>query len=385
MAWIESHQTLRDHPKTRRLARALGCNRAATVGWLHLWWWWALDYADDGSLERFSDADIEDGVGWDGADGALVDGLLRAGFLDDNRCIHDWDDYAGKLVRDRIANRQRMRAARAAHVRTTDDAQDPVVPARAVHVQDTSGARAPATQPDPTGPDHTAPDPTGPDPTKPTLRLVGDGDGDGAGTTERATGWTFHLAALSPSARAVLLAMRDAWGKKQTIRLNPTQVAALDDALAELGEARLVESASWAAGAGLDYGSGALGKMIRAARTKRAQDDDAGDPGPSEQPATLGRAVVDVSDWGASDRVWVQAADWLQRQLSATNYQTFIAPLRARRRGDQLILAAPTPDVLAMVSSRMAGLILRAVRDRDADLSIDWVLGVARDRVSVAQ
>jgi hypothetical protein len=57
MAWLESHQDLRDHPKTARLRRRLGVSLPAAIGHLHLLWWWALTYADDGDLSGY-DPDV---------------------------------------------------------------------------------------------------------------------------------------------------------------------------------------------------------------------------------------------------------------------------------------------------------------------------------------
>ena len=52
MAWIESHQALGRHPKLRRLARALNISHPTAVGDLHYLWWFAIDFAQDGSLGR---------------------------------------------------------------------------------------------------------------------------------------------------------------------------------------------------------------------------------------------------------------------------------------------------------------------------------------------
>jgi hypothetical protein len=108
MAWIESHQELARHPKTKRLARAAGISIPAAIGHLHLLWWWALDYAQDGSLHGFTPEDIADGMEWDGEDAnGFVEALINAGFLDQEDdgtlSIHDWHDYAGRLINQRKA------------------------------------------------------------------------------------------------------------------------------------------------------------------------------------------------------------------------------------------------------------------------------------------
>lgn len=113
MAWIESHQELRDHPKVRRFARRLGISIPAAIGHLHLLWWWALDYAMDGDLSKYDAADIADAAQWDGDPDEFLAALMEcgvgggAGFVertdDGELLLHDWWDYAGKLIQQRTA------------------------------------------------------------------------------------------------------------------------------------------------------------------------------------------------------------------------------------------------------------------------------------------
>lgn len=130
MAWIESHQALGQHPKTRKLARKLGCSVPAAVGHLQFLWWWALDYAPDGNVTRFEEDDIADAVLWEGAGSQLVAALIDSGFIDlegDEKTIHDWDEYAGRLLDKRAANTRRKQESRARHASVTRDT--PVTPA----------------------------------------------------------------------------------------------------------------------------------------------------------------------------------------------------------------------------------------------------------------
>lgn len=145
MAWLESHQALADHPKTRKLMRILGVSKPTAIGHLHCLWWWALDYADDGRLSRYDALDIAIGAEWEGEPADLVAALVQAGFLDrdgDTLTIHDWDDYAGKLVSRRRQNAQRMRDARAKHESSSMEDDPATYDARAPHVQGTQHARA---------------------------------------------------------------------------------------------------------------------------------------------------------------------------------------------------------------------------------------------------
>ena len=114
MAWIESHQAVGQHPKTKKLARRLGVSLPTVVGHLHYLWWWALDFAQDGVLDKFDAEDIADAMQWDGDADQLVEAMIYSGYIDDTpdgRHIHDWADYAGKLLERREKDRARKRSA----------------------------------------------------------------------------------------------------------------------------------------------------------------------------------------------------------------------------------------------------------------------------------
>lgn len=123
MAWIESHQDLANHPKTRRLMRTLQITRRDAIGMLHLLWWWAMEFASEGSLAGYSPEDLSDAVDWEGDAAALVDALTSAGFLEEvegELQIHDWWDYAGKLLEKRKQDAERKRAARTSKTNPQD-------------------------------------------------------------------------------------------------------------------------------------------------------------------------------------------------------------------------------------------------------------------------
>lgn len=126
--WIESHQSLRNHPKVIKAARLAGVSRVEIIGRLHYFWWWALDYARDGDITKYDDADIESAIDWPGERGVFVKALIdcgnngQAGLIDitpdGSRYIHDWYQYAGKLIeyRERDAERKRdIRRTSAGH------------------------------------------------------------------------------------------------------------------------------------------------------------------------------------------------------------------------------------------------------------------------------
>ena len=121
MAWIESHQSLRQHPKTRRLSKHLGVSLPTTIGHLHCLWWWSLDYAPDGNLADIESDTIAAASEWAGDSSLLINALKDSGFLDDTMLIHDWNDYAGRLIGIRQKRAERMRQYRAATLPSRDN------------------------------------------------------------------------------------------------------------------------------------------------------------------------------------------------------------------------------------------------------------------------
>jgi hypothetical protein len=114
MSWLESHQSLRDHPKTRKLARRVGGIQQA-IGILHLLWWWCIDYARDGDLSRHDAEDIAIACAWDGEPAQIIRHLTECGFIDETKKglrVHDWMDYGGTLIAKKARDAARKRAGR---------------------------------------------------------------------------------------------------------------------------------------------------------------------------------------------------------------------------------------------------------------------------------
>lgn len=130
MAWIESHQSLANHRKLMRLCAQLGVSRPQAIGHLHLLWWWALDnVGPDGDLGDITDEELAMAAQWDGDPHEFADALTRSGFVDvhedGSRWLHDWWDYAGKLLDKRARDRERMRQARGSSSSGLSPSRDP--------------------------------------------------------------------------------------------------------------------------------------------------------------------------------------------------------------------------------------------------------------------
>jgi hypothetical protein len=139
MAWLEIHQEVVRHRKTKRLARLLGVGRPQAVGHLIFLWTWAFDYAPSGDLSAFEGVEIAEESGWEGDPETFVSALQSSGYMDgdmEHWYLHDWEVYAGRLLTKRAANAQRARDARQRKpdgVRNVDAAYgatrpDPTVP-----------------------------------------------------------------------------------------------------------------------------------------------------------------------------------------------------------------------------------------------------------------
>ena len=115
MAWIESHQSLGTHRKLLALCEELRLPDYAAIGMLHCLWWWALDNAPQGDLAGIYDRNLAGVSHWSGKPEAWRRALVSAGWPDEQdgrRTIHDWQDYAGKLIEKRGANAARQRRFR---------------------------------------------------------------------------------------------------------------------------------------------------------------------------------------------------------------------------------------------------------------------------------
>ena len=116
MAWLEIHQALPAHRKTLAAADALDMHPVHFMGHIITFWLWALDNVPDGNLDEVSARMIARAAQWEGDPDTLLNTLIEVGFIDqddDGLAIHDWYDYAGKLMEQRAKERERSRKRRA--------------------------------------------------------------------------------------------------------------------------------------------------------------------------------------------------------------------------------------------------------------------------------
>ncbi len=114
MAWIKSEQALGQHPKLKLLANELKITIPQAVGHLHLLWWWAVDYAENGDITRYKDF-VPFSAQWEGEPTDFTNALIKHGWIDDKDgklFIHDWVEYTGALIEIRQKDAERKRQSR---------------------------------------------------------------------------------------------------------------------------------------------------------------------------------------------------------------------------------------------------------------------------------
>jgi len=112
MAWIELHQTLPTNKKTLRMSIILKIEIPQAIGHLCMLWLWAIDNAQNGDLSGFYAEEIAQVSGWKGDGQEFFNALVKAGFVTEDKKLHDWYDYAGKLIDKRKEDADRKRTAR---------------------------------------------------------------------------------------------------------------------------------------------------------------------------------------------------------------------------------------------------------------------------------
>jgi hypothetical protein len=114
LAWIEVHQALFTHRKTLELAELLALPEVYASAHLIALWTWALDNAPTSCLPK-SARIIAKAAQYPGDAQAFIEACVKVGFIDevaDGWLIHDWDEYAGKLLYQRDRNRAKQQAWR---------------------------------------------------------------------------------------------------------------------------------------------------------------------------------------------------------------------------------------------------------------------------------
>jgi hypothetical protein len=113
--WIQVYSNLIRHPKVTKFADKLnltskdaGANVIA-AGMLVSLWLWAAQNATDGDLSECSDRAIAEAAEFKRKPSLFVEALIHAKLLDEDRRLHDWDEYATLLIDYEEQQREKTR------------------------------------------------------------------------------------------------------------------------------------------------------------------------------------------------------------------------------------------------------------------------------------
>ena len=86
-----------EHPKFTRLKKLLRVNKSCALGYLEGLWHFTGRYTPAGNIGKYTDAEIESWLEWDGEDGVLVSAYVKAGWIDEDVThrfvVHDWHKH----------------------------------------------------------------------------------------------------------------------------------------------------------------------------------------------------------------------------------------------------------------------------------------------------
>ena len=136
-----------------RLASRLRVPRAQAAGHLTFLWLWTLDYAPTGDLSAFGPAELSAAADFGGDAELFAQALRETGWLDEDNRVHDWMEYAGRLLEEREQAKERMRALRQRQREEKDREREKALRERSAPLRERSE------QPYSTQPDRTEPEP----------------------------------------------------------------------------------------------------------------------------------------------------------------------------------------------------------------------------------
>ena len=98
---------MKGHPKRYKLEDALGTEHG--LHYIHLWFCYVAEYAQDGELDHMTKREIARACEWSGDPGVFYDALMAAGFIEfvDGRLVaHDWYEENARFIKENKKRKQ---------------------------------------------------------------------------------------------------------------------------------------------------------------------------------------------------------------------------------------------------------------------------------------
>ena len=150
MSWFRFDASTPEHPKVKKLARALGLEVPVALGYLATLWARTCSMAPSGDLGTFDAEDVAAMADWPGEPEAFVEGLVKVRLLDEVEGggfeVHDWMDRAegykrAQAEKDRRAQKKREAAGKVPGPRASDRQPVEAEPQERASRTGTRGAR----------------------------------------------------------------------------------------------------------------------------------------------------------------------------------------------------------------------------------------------------
>lgn len=109
--WIKMRTDLRDHPKVVRMSSALKADRLRIIGGLWAVWSTFDTHSEDGTLEGYTFAALDEGIGWKGFSQALAD-VRWLEEVSGGLVIPEFDEHNGASAKKRAQDTKRKQAGR---------------------------------------------------------------------------------------------------------------------------------------------------------------------------------------------------------------------------------------------------------------------------------
>ena len=95
-----------DHPKFADLKAILKQPKGSTIGWLETMWHFTGRFTPQGNIGKYTDAQIEAWLEWNGIPGELMAAFIKAKWIDvdpvHRLLVHDWPQHADKATKNAL-------------------------------------------------------------------------------------------------------------------------------------------------------------------------------------------------------------------------------------------------------------------------------------------
>lgn len=121
--WYRIDTGLKTHPKRTRVHKLVGCSKLEAFAHITLLYTFAASHAEDGRVDKYAPAEIEEACEWEGVEGVLYDAFVKAKLIDesdDGKKIHNWYEKNWDHVKKKREKDKKYREDKASYGKELD-------------------------------------------------------------------------------------------------------------------------------------------------------------------------------------------------------------------------------------------------------------------------